>query len=161
MAALAAHGAITQQDIDAALEADSTSMGVRRAHTASAALPAADNKERVWEMLLSSGEDAPSNWTLVALLDGFAWAGQDDLLQPYVARFAVDMPSLWKRRTGEIASTFTQRAFPLWGDVNEVEAVLEKMLSDNPDLPAGARRYVQEGLFDSRRAAQARALDCR
>lgn len=159
MAALAAHGAVTQEDIDAALEEDSTSMGVRRAHTASAALPSAENKERVWELLLSSGEDAPSNWTLVALLDGFVWAGQDELLQPYVARYGAEMPGLWTRRTGEIATTFTQRAFPMWGAVDEVESVMEQMLAEKSDLPAGAQRYVKEGLFDIRRAAKARELD--
>lgn len=158
-AALAAHGAVTEEQIDEQLAADSTSMGVRRAHTARAALPTADNKAKVWEQLLSTGEDAPSNWTFVALLDGFSWPGQEELLAPYLERFATDMPGLWKHRTGEIASTFTQRAFPLWGEVAEVEAAMGRLLDENPELPAGALRYVKEGLFDVRRAAEARELD--
>ncbi|WQD13789.1 MAG: ERAP1-like C-terminal domain-containing protein [Lawsonella clevelandensis] len=67
LTAPAAHGAVTQDDVDAALRADNTSMGVRRALTAGAALPTAENKAAVWEKLFAVEGELTGNWSIVAL----------------------------------------------------------------------------------------------
>lgn len=159
LTALAAHGAVTQDTVDAALEADNTSMGVRRALTAGAALPTAENKAAVWEKLFAVEGELAGNWSVVALLDGFAWAGQDALVAPFAQRYPADLVRLWEKRGGEVASTVTERAFPLWGNPAEVKQLVEELLESSTTLPSGAQRFLREGLFDLSRAQQARALD--
>ena len=159
LTALAAHGAVTQDDVDAALRADNTSMGVRRALTAGAALPTADNKAAVWEKLFAVEGELAGNWSVVALLDGFAWAGQDALVAPFAQRYPADLARLWEKRGGEVAATVTERAFPLWGAPAEVRQLIEELLESSTTLPSGAQRFLREGLFDLSRAQQGRALD--
>lgn len=159
LTALAAHGAATQDDVDAALRADNTSMGVRRALTAGAALPTADNKAAVWEKLFAVEGELTGNWSIVALLDGFAWAGQDALVAPFAQRYPADLVRLWEKRGGEVAATVTERAFPLWGNPAEVRQLVGELLESSTTLPSGAQRFLREGLFDLARAQQGRALD--
>lgn len=163
LTALSAHGAVTEKDVDSALAADRTSMGERRALTAKAALPTAQNKARVWEDIFAVSGALASNWSVVALLDGFAWTGQDALVAPFAERYPADLARLWEQRGGEVAATVTERAFPLWGEPAEVRRLVGDMLAAPATLPAavpsGGRRFLQEGLFDLERAQKARALD--
>lgn len=159
LTALAAHGLVTQYDIDTALANDNTSMGVRRALTAGATLPTPENKAAVWEKIFAVDGDVASNWSVVALLDGFAWAGQDALVAPFANQYPTDVVRLWQKRGGEVASTVTERAFPLWGDAPTVQRLITDMLAAENDLPSGAQRFLREGLFDLARAQKGRALE--
>lgn len=58
-----------------------------------------------------------------------------------------------------MASTVTERAFPLWGDAPTVQRLITDMLAAENDLPSGAQRFLREGLFDLARAQKGRALE--
>ena len=149
---LAALGALDDAAVDAELARDDTAAGRLHALTARAALPRSDAKQRAWEAV--TGEATLSNHESGAVAGGFWRPGQDDLLRPYVDRYADELPALWAARTPQVAGVLAQRLFPatlVEQDVLDRTAPLE-----HPQHPSGLRRYAAEQRDDLARALRAR-----
>jgi aminopeptidase N len=149
---LAALGLLDDADVDAELARDDTAAGRLHALTARASMPDAAAKQRTWEAV--TGDDALSNHESQALAVGFWQAGQDDVLRPYVERYVAELPALWQARTPQVAGTLAERLFPRTVVAQEV---LDRTAGlEQPEHPAGLRRYVSEGRSDLARAVGAR-----
>ena len=151
---LAGLGAVDDAAVDAELAADDTAAGRLHALTARASMPTAAAKERAWSQV--TGDAALSNHESGALAAGFWRAGQDDLLRPYVDRYADELPALWAARTPQVAGTLARSLFPSTLVDPEVLDRTAGLLAD--EHPAGLRRYVAEGRDDLSRAVRARAV---
>ncbi len=153
---LAANGAASPADIDAALAGDDTAGGRREAATAHAALPDAAVKAEVWRRLTEE-PDLP-NWLQEALVDGFQQPGHADLLTPYAASYFAVVASVWDRLEGEPQRTFAIHAYPRLVITEETLAASEAWLAEEGH-PGPLRRIVAEGRDRVARALKARARD--
>jgi len=149
---LAALGAVDAERVDAERERDRTAAGEQAAATALAALPGAAGKEAVWAELLGTGE--LSNGRARSLAAGFWQVGQEEVLRPYVARYAGEVAGLWERRSEQLATTIAERLFP--HTLVEPEVLTATGGLTDPALPAALRRTVLEQRDDLTRALRAR-----
>jgi len=149
---LAALGAVDGARLGAELAADRTASGEQSAAQARAALPDAQAKAAVWDELVGDGE--LSNARARALGSGFWQPGQDDVLRPYVARWAAEAPGLWERRTPQLATAVARLLFPATLVEQQVLDASAGLLGQ--DLPAGLRRVLLEARDDLSRALRAR-----
>ncbi|MEU7145940.1 aminopeptidase N [Nocardia sp. NPDC046473] len=158
--ALAAAGEIDADGIDTPfidqeLAKDPTAAGKRHAATAATARPQAEVKEQAWAKVV--GDDSISNITTRAIIAGFAPAGQCELLTSYVDRYFAEVPSVWERRSSEVAQTMVVGLYPGWAISDDAVASADKFLGG--DHPPALRRLVIEGKAGVERALRARAHD--
>jgi aminopeptidase N len=158
--ALAAAGEIDADGIetpfiDAELERDPTAAGRRQAAAAATARPQAAVKENAWAAAMT--DDTLPNVTTRAIVGGFAPVGQSDLLTPYVERYFAEIPTVWERRSSEVAQTVVVGLYPHWEISDGAVAVADKFLAE--DHPPALRRLVIEGKAGIERSLRARAFD--
>ncbi|WP_024793332.1 aminopeptidase N [Tomitella biformata] len=154
---LAAAGAIDQAVIDAELATDNTAAGARQGAKADAAQPLPAVKARVWELMTE--DDSVPNITVRAIAEGFAPAGQDALVEPYVGRYFDTIAELWARRSSEVAQTVVVGLYPSWSVRRESVAAADAFLAG--EHPAALLRLVSEGRAGVVRALAARDFDGR
>ncbi|MGL6235380.1 MAG: aminopeptidase N [Segniliparus sp.] len=142
--------------IDAAQAKDKTAKGAQQAAQARAARPQAEVKAQVWNQILR--EDDLANTTLRALIAGFSFPGQRELLEQYTATFFKEIPAVWEERTGEVGRTIATGLYPSWS-ISEASVGLADEFLAGPDLPPGLRRLVLEGQDGVRRSLRARKFD--
>ena len=158
--ALAAAGEIDAEGtatpfIDAEAERDPTAAGARQAAAAAAARPQAAVKEEVWTSVI--GDDTVPNITARSIIGGFAREGQDELLEPYVARYFADIAAVWERRSSEVAQTVVVGLYPSWSISEASVAAADRFLEG--DNPPALRRLVVEGQAGVVRSLAARKFD--
>ncbi|MDP9117998.1 MAG: aminopeptidase N [Actinomycetota bacterium] len=155
---LAAHGAVGAEQIDAELERDPSAAGQRHATTARALAPNAEAKEQAWRRAVDD-EELP-NAMQEAVIAGFSYPTQGDLVKPYVQRYFAEAAAVWERRTSELAQNVIVGLFPTWTSTISQETVdaADEFLAGE-DVPAALRRLVGEGRADVVRAIQARRTD--
>jgi len=154
--ALAAHGDISDAEIDEELQRDPTSTGQRQAERARALIPTAAAKERAWERAVY--DDEIPNAVQEAIISGFSHPGQRALLGSYVERYFDVVAEVWSRRTSERAQAVVVGLFPSWAiDKRTVDAA-DTWLADDSHPPA-LRRLVSEGRAGIVRALGAREFD--
>ncbi|MET8797800.1 aminopeptidase N [Nocardia sp. NPDC004568] len=141
--------------IDAELRNDETAAGRRHAATAATARPLPQVKESAWEKVI--GDDSVPNITARSIVGGFAPAGQDNLLAPFVARYFDEIPAVWERRSSEVAQTVVVGLYPAWDISDEAVARADEFLA--ADHPPALRRLVSEGKAGVERSLRARAFD--
>ncbi|WP_328391659.1 aminopeptidase N [Nocardia sp. NBC_00416] len=141
--------------IDAELRNDETAAGRRQAATAAAARPLTAVKETAWETVM--GDDSVPNITARSIVAGFARAGQDALLSPFVQRYFDEIPAVWERRSSEVAQTAVVGLYPAWDISDEAVARADEFLG--ADHPPALRRLVIEGKAGIERSLRARAFD--
>jgi aminopeptidase N len=152
---LAALGAVGDDDVAAEYERDRSSSGHLHALTARAARPVAEAKEAAWRGAL---DGSLSNHELVAVGRGFWQVGQEEVLEPFVWRFAEDFPPLAASASAQTVQTFGRLLFPtVRVDPSTVE-LAERLLTDG-GLDAPAARIVAECRDDLTRALRARAAE--
>ncbi len=150
---LAALGAADAGRIDAELARDRTASGEQSAAQAQAARPDPAAKQAAWSELLGAG--ALSNSRAGALAAGFWQDGQDEVLRPYVARWAVEVPGLFARRSAQLATTISRRLFP--STVVEAGTLAATAVERCPgDVPAELHRVLLEERDELARALHAR-----
>ena len=154
---LAAFGVVDVDRVERERARDRTAAGEQSAATAHAALPDPGGKQAVWQELLGGGE--LSNARARSSAAGFWQRGQEDLLRPYVARYADEVAGLWQRRSEQLATTLADRLFP---HVLVEHEVLERTapLVDEA-RPAALRRTVLEQRDELARALRARSSQVR
>ncbi|MFC9790547.1 aminopeptidase N [Rhodococcus sp. NPDC127528] len=141
--------------IDAEAQRDPTAAGARQAAAARAARPQAAVKERAWSTVVD--DDTVPNITARAIIGGFSAPGQDELLEPYVARYFADIPGVWERRSSEVAQTVVVGLYPAWSISEASVAAADQFLAG--DHPPALRRLVVEGRAGIERSLEARAFD--
>ncbi len=149
--ALARLGRLGTSDVDAELARDDTALGRRNALTARAARPDEQAKEQAWQAVVAGA--GLSNHESHAIAAGFWQHGQDELLRPYVDRYVVDLPELWRTRSPEVVSRLTELMFPSTLVEPDVLERTGALLEQGPD---GLRRLVAEQRDDLARALRAR-----
>ncbi len=153
--ALVAHGAASEDEIDAELTQDQTATGRRRAERARALIPTEEAKERAWQRAVH--DDELPNAVSDAVIAGFQHPAQRALLAPYVQRYFAEIDEVWQRRSSERAQPTVIGLFPSWsvrqGTVEATDAWLAG------EHPAALRRLVSEGRAGIVRALAAREFD--
>jgi aminopeptidase N len=144
--------------IEAQHQKDSSETGRLNVAQARAALPLAENKERVWRQVLET--ENISNSDARALAAGFAAPGQGELLAPYTARyFYLDsLVAVWDNRPETVASTIVTGLYPTW-DISQDAIDAAEVFLARPDVPPPLRRLIREQQADVMRAVAARAVD--
>jgi len=154
--ALAAAGAVGEEQIATELERDNTISGQERAAGARAAQPTAEAKATAWEAAITQ-TDTP-NETQRSIIMAFQRPGQDQVLQPYVETYLQAADDLWEHLGTQRASTALEFIFPRQLASEELLARVDDWLETSPANPA-AKRYVREGRADVARALAAQAKD--
>jgi aminopeptidase N len=157
IARLSAAGAADEALITAELARDDTDMGRRRAAAARAARPDHTAKEQAWEALLTDRDLSLA--MLKATAGGFWQAGQDELLDPYVDRFAEAVATVWDQgRVNEEAIALTHGLYPSTIADERMVAAARRLLTEGT-LPRSGARIVAEAKDGTERALRARAAD--
>ncbi len=154
--ALAAHGAVAQDEIDAELNRDATATGRRQAERARSLLPTPEAKERAWQRAMR--DDELPNAVNETIISGFSHPSQKQLLAPYVDRYFAEIDEMWGRRTSERAQSAVLGLFPSWAVEQRCVDAADAWLEAGTQPPA-LRRLVSEGRAGVVRALAARNLD--
>ncbi|MEV0336497.1 aminopeptidase N [Nocardia sp. NPDC050717] len=136
--ALAATGAATSADLDAALAGDDTASGRTAHRRALAARPDGQVKADAWTTAL--GDTTLTNDHLDAVIDGFRAGARRDLLARYDADYFAALRTIWDHRSIEIARRLVVGLFPASESLEPVDA----WLAEHADAPAALRRLVLE-----------------
>jgi aminopeptidase N len=139
---LVAVGAADPAEIDAELAGDDTAAGRRQAAVARAAVPTMEAKEVAWAAVVES--DELPNALLNATIGGFVASDQRDLHKAFLPRYFAALPSVWTSRTNETAQSITLGFYPAQIVEQDTLDLTDAFLA-REDVPAGARRLVQEG----------------
>ncbi|MYR05984.1 aminopeptidase N [Gordonia sp. SID5947] len=158
--ALASAGAIDTDPtsspvIDAEAQRDNTATGQRQAAAARASRPLAEAKADAWAQAVD--DDSLSNVYTRTMIEGFARAGQGELLQPYVAKYFEAIPGIWSRRSSEVAQTVVVGLYPHWAIDAEAIAAADEFLA--ADHPPALKRLISEGRDTVARSLRAREFD--
>ncbi|WP_280234543.1 aminopeptidase N [Nocardia cyriacigeorgica] len=143
--------------IDAELANDQTAAGKRQAAAAATARPIAEVKEQAWATVM--GDDSVPNITARSIVNGFAPAGQAELLTSFVERYFAEIPEVWERRSSEVAQTVVIGLYPSWEISEAAVASADKFLAD--ERPPALARLVSEGKAGIERSLRARAFDAK
>ncbi|RKS73813.1 aminopeptidase N [Motilibacter peucedani] len=155
--ALVAGGRLGDEAVEAELERDKTATGERHAAAARAARPTAEAKASAWKAIFEDA-DLP-NSLLVATVGGFAQAGQEQLVAPYVERYFEALEPTWASRTNETAQTIVVGLYPTLLASEELLARTDRWLAEAGSAPASLRRLVLESRDGVARALRAQARD--
>ncbi|MFZ1179083.1 MAG: aminopeptidase N [Mycobacterium sp.] len=161
--ALATAGAIDADGpqtptIDAEAQRDATAAGKRNSAQAAAARPQFDVKDKAFTAVVE--DDTLANITARAIIAGIAAPGQGELLKPFTARYFEAIPSVWARRSSEVAQTVVIGLYPHW-DISDagIAAADEFLSAPESEVPPALRRLVLEGQAGVKRALRARKFD--
>ena len=153
---LLALGAADPAEIEAELARDDTATGRRQAATARAAVPTMASKERAFAAAVES-DDLP-NALLVATLSGFVQTDQRELHRAFLPRYFAAIPGVWETRTNETAQTIVMGLYPAVLVEQATLDMTDEFLARD-DVPAGARRLVNEGRDGIERSLRCQARD--
>jgi aminopeptidase N len=155
--ALASAGGLdTEELIAAERRRDPTDLGERYEAAAMAARPTREAKQTAWDRLL---EDRSLTVAMAgSVMRGFQQPGQEELLEPYAARYIDELASVWQERDFEFALAFGEQMFPRFAVSEETVELVDGALA-KADLPGPTRRLLLEGKDRLLRAIRARRVD--
>ena len=164
LAALAALGAASEDEIAAELSRDDTNAGRERAFYARAALPTVQAKAEAWRLAVE--EDGQPNAVIEALASGWNRAVDQSLLQDYVPRYFDMLLPVWESRSAAIRERIIGKEYPLafypLGLASPALVTTTRAWLDaNPDAPQALRRLVREKLDAAQTAVRAQERDAR
>ena len=154
--ALAREGWFDDSDIDRELGRDETISGREHAAAARATLPTVAAKQRSWHDAVAT-DDLPAQ-TRRRIAMAFSVPGQEDLLEPYLEPYLAMADTVWEDRGVHMASSLLVFLFPRTSVKSATIERVERWLAGTAANPA-ARRLVEEGVSDLRRAMAAQAFD--
>ncbi|MFZ5845868.1 MAG: aminopeptidase N [Actinomycetota bacterium] len=154
--ALAARGRADRARIEEELARDNTISGQERAAAALAVRPTTEAKEEAWRDAVVR-DDVP-NETQRNIALAFHVAGQEEILQPFLARYLEVAATIWEEKGTQRASTILEYLFPRTLVSAETLDTVDAWLESSDANPA-AKRYVREGRADIARALAAQAKD--
>jgi aminopeptidase N len=153
---LAARGRADQERIAQELARDHTISGQERAAAALAVRPTTEAKEQAWNDAVVR-DDVP-NETQRSIALAFNTPGQEDVLEPYLARYLDVATTIWEQKGTQRASTVLEYMFPRTLVSPETLATVDAWL-ESSQANRAAKRYVREGRADIARALAAQARD--
>ena len=154
--AIADRGLYGFAEIDAELARDNTADGNRHAAEARAMIPAMNSKAETWKVLTTA---ELSNHIQRHMLIGFNCPVQQELYEPYVDQYFIQVRRMWEENTYEIGKQFAELAFPRFASSEENLAKAEKWIVDNQDASDGVMRCVKEGRDAMKRALKVQKAD--
>jgi aminopeptidase N len=157
LVALAAGGAVTAADIDAAHAADNTAKGGEFAAQAKAALPTVEAKKEAWNSLVDSA-DAPNTIVRSAAL-GFTHPATVDVLTEFVQPYFDMLLPIWESRSYQIAQYLIVGLYPAALANTQLRDATRAWLSAHKDAAPALRRLVSENLAGVERALAVQERD--
>jgi aminopeptidase N len=152
---LAAAGRLDNTAIDAEAARDNTDVGARKAAAARASRPHPDAKASAWARII---DRATTLAMQRALIGGIQERDQQELLEPYIERWAEQVPRYWRERASEEAEVFTQGMYPAYRADDVVIATADRLL-EGSELNDAGRRLVVESRDSTLRQQRAQAAD--
>ncbi|MEO6956096.1 MAG: aminopeptidase N [Antricoccus sp.] len=152
---LVAAGRYGTSEIDQALADDNGDVAARRAATARALLPTAQNKERAWHEAVES--DELTNYMHEATALGFYSRWQRELTKPYRSRYFAALDEVWSSRSTAISQQVTELMYPRFIEQQTI-ADSEAWIGTGEHASAQAR-LVAEARDGVVRALKARQFD--
>ncbi|MEO8899381.1 MAG: aminopeptidase N [Candidatus Dormibacter sp.] len=152
---LAAAGRLDNAAIDGEAARDNTDMGARKAAAARASRPDADAKAAAWTGIIDRATPLAMQR---ALIGGIQERDQQEVLAPYIERWAEQVPKYWRERASEEAEVFTQGMYPAYRADEVVIAAVDRLLAGSQLSEAG-RRLVVESRDSTLRQQRAQAAD--
>ena len=141
--------------IAAEFERDPTDQGERYAAAARAGRPLPEAKAEAWERI--TGDADISLAMLRAIMGTFQAPDQEELLEPYAAKYFDELIPFWERRGLDLGLSFAGGMYPdLY--TSDVVRATDDMLS-NDALPPPLRRILLEQKDDTLRVIRGRAAD--
>lgn len=157
LTSLVAGGRLGQAEVDAELERDHTQTGQLAAATASAAIPTAEAKQKVWDAVVVEG--SLPNAAQRAAIAGFGRVHEQSLLEPFRSQYFAAIRSVWAEKSHEISSTIVNGFYPAHlvsqATIDATDAFLAELGEETPAL----RRLVLENRDGVLRALKAQAAD--
>ncbi|QPZ38013.1 aminopeptidase N [Paramicrobacterium chengjingii] len=138
VAALAATGHATPEEIDDQLTRDATSSGVTAHIEALASRPVQGVRDAAWHSAWT--DRSLTNDHLAATISGFGAAGRRDLIGRFDAEYFERIRETWQTRSIEIARKLVLGLFPASDSLDLVDA----WLKENADAPGALVRLVTE-----------------
>ncbi|MFS0714956.1 aminopeptidase N [Microbacterium sp. 2P01SA-2] len=157
LVSLAASGAVSAADIDAALSADNTAKGGEFAAQARAALPTAEAKKAAWASLIHN-DDLPNTVVRSAAV-GFTHPAGVAHLSEFVDEYFRMLLPVWESRTYQIAQYLIVGLYPAALADTALRDATRAWLSQNVEAPAALRRLVAENLAGVERALAVQERD--
>ena len=152
---LAAAGRAGEDLIASELRRDPTDAGARHAAAARAAIPTPEAKASAWARILDAALPLA---TMRAIMGGFQQPDQEELMEPYAARYFEQLGPVFEGRTMEAALAFTSGMYPrVLVRQGIVEMTDAYVAGSNPPPPV--MRLLLEGKDAIERALRARACD--
>ena len=135
---------------------DQTISGQEHAAGALSVIPTSEAKEEAWNDAVVR-DDVP-NETQRSIAFSFQVPGQEELLEPYVAKYLDEAARVWEEKGVQRASVVLQHLFPRAIPTQQTLDTVNAWLESSDANPA-AKRYVREGAADLERALAAQAKD--
>jgi len=152
-------GGTDEAEIAATLAKDATNNGREAAARARASLPTTEAKRQAFEMVVKDPE--VPNGIARAVATGFRSVTDPVILEPLVDDYLGALNDIWNTRSYHMASELTQGFYPGPLASAELRDRVQGWLDDNPDAAHSLRRFLQEGLDDTKRALRAQALSAK
>jgi aminopeptidase N len=142
--------------IESEADSDKTAAGERQAALARAALPTLENKQAVWDAIMTPS--ALSNSTMEASLAGFMPAEQSELLAAFVDPYFSSVLDVHEHRTFHTAERIITGLFPR---LQLSPAIVDRAreLAEGSGTPKAVRRMLLESAADVDRALRAQRRD--
>ena len=153
---LALTGHAERDTIIAERERDHTISGQEKAAAALTVIPTPEAKEQAWKDAVVR-DDVP-NETQRSIARSFQVSSQDDLLEPYVAKYLEVASTIWEDKGVQRASVVLGSLFPRAIATQKTLDTVRHWLETSDANPA-AKRYVREGCADIERAVRAQVKD--
>ncbi|MFF0910187.1 aminopeptidase N [Microbacterium enclense] len=157
LVSLAAAGAVTAADIDAARAADNTAKGGEFAAQAKAALPSREAKQESWDALVER-TDAPNTIVRSAAL-GFTHPATVDVLAEFVEPYFAMLLPVWESRSYQIAQYLIVGLYPAALADTALRDATRAWLAARTDAAPALRRLVGENLAGVERALAVQERD--
>ena len=157
LVALAAGGAVTAAEIDAALAADNTAKGGELAAQAKAALPSVAAKQLAWDSLIDTDEQP--NTIVRATAAGFTHPATVAQQAEFVGAYFDMLLPIWGARTYQIAQYLIVGLYPAAMANAVLRDATQAWLDANVDAPAALRRLVNENVATVERALRVQERD--
>ncbi|WP_375490101.1 aminopeptidase N [uncultured Jatrophihabitans sp.] len=152
----AALGDLSDEQIDAAYDADHSASALVHATRCRALRPDAAAKAQAWDALIDP-DTALSQYQLIALADGISVPGQEKLAQPYAQRWFTDMPATARFRSGWALTGIAGPSFPSLAVEQDTLTAAEEFVARS-DQPSALRRIASDEADEMRRAIAVRGL---
>jgi len=132
-------------------ERDKSDKGNRSSLTALSSIPTAESKDKTWKTILDK-DNSLSLHQSGAVMSGFIWEHQKDLLEPYIRLYFDNIREVYKSRQREFAQSFLFSLFPDFPDDPRILQFTETLLNSLDEDETILKRGLKEQIDDLKRS---------